>query len=931
MAVQDLTPPGAPTLSTTPTSPANENDVHLVGIAEIGSTVTLFPTNDCTGSPAGSDVADGAGAFDVLIVVTDNSISTFSADATDAADNTSACSEAVDYVEDSQAPDVPALTGSDPVSPFNDNTPILSGESDPTATVRLFINSNCSGTPLQQVVPANDGSFSFEVVVPDDFARTFYVDARDEVGHIGPCSTGFTFVEDSTVGFAVPTLTGTVPVSPSSVTDIFIDGASPQSGALVQIFQNADCTGAPATEIDLGSSFDFFWEVSVPDNSTTSFSARSTDGHGNFTACSAPISYVQDSEAPPPPIITGTNPVSPSDDNSPRVFGTTEGGATQVNLYATSDCTGGFQLNLPSNFASPGFEVSVPTNATTSITARARDAAGNLSDCSAPITYQELSTNLETEPNDSSGTANPIPVGDVIEGAIAPVADKDWYALTVPAGYSIRAETFDRDSARLTCAGSVDTFIRLFAPDGTTELASDDQDGLGFCGKIDPVTDVGARNLAPGTYFVSVEDFGNNSTINGYQLMLQAVDLTAEEAEPNNSAATATPLMTRAKGAISPTGDFDVYSVFVPEGQGIIAQTTDITGTSCGGIDTTLELRSNGGATSLILDDNDGVDDCSRIDATLDPAAANLTEGIYQLIVRDFNDDGTIPGYRLALTLADTGAITESEPNENMVDADAKAANPNFSISNSRTLLGSISLVADKDMYKVVVPTGGPISFETFSGAGTCSGITTTLRLVDSLGATLTTDNNLGIANCSSISRFLTAGTYYVSVEESGNNATIADYRLRVNFPTAAGTDTEPNDTTGTATPITTPFNGFIQGEHQVATDQDLYAFTVPANGSVRLEVIEGGGETCEGNSVDSEIELLDSGGAVIAGDDDAGRGFCSLIDGTGVGPLTQPTHVGASTLSAGTYYLRVRATDASTALHTKQFDYRVVVSIRTP
>jgi hypothetical protein len=58
---------------------------------------------------------------------------------------------------------------------------------------------------------------------------------------------------------------------------------------------------------------------------------------------------------------------------------------------------------------------------------------------------------------------------------------------------------------------------------------------------------------------------------------------------------------------------------------------------------------------------------------------------------------------------------------------------------------------------------------------------------------------------------------------------------------------------------------------------------------------------------------------------DDNGRGFCSLLDGTGA----TPTHGFAHNLAAGTYYLQVEASAPTNASPNELFDYRLVVTVR--
>ena len=61
---------------------------------------------------------------------------------------------------------------------------------------------------------------------------------------------------------------------------------------------------------------------------------------------------------------------------------------------------------------------------------------------------------------ETAGTATGM--GASFTGSISPVGNVDWYAVVVPSGYSIRAETLTAEPA--TCSGA-DTRIRLYASD----------------------------------------------------------------------------------------------------------------------------------------------------------------------------------------------------------------------------------------------------------------------------------------------------------------------------------------------------------------------------------------------------------------------------------------------------------------------------------
>jgi hypothetical protein len=95
--------------------------------------------------------------------------------------------------------------------------------------------------------------------------------------------------------------------------------------------------------------------------------------------------------APSAPTLTRTNPVSPADNNEPFVIGTATSGTT-VKLYTNATCTGSpVVTGTAAALASPGLQVSVADNTTTSFYATATDNLENVSECSTAITYTERS------------------------------------------------------------------------------------------------------------------------------------------------------------------------------------------------------------------------------------------------------------------------------------------------------------------------------------------------------------------------------------------------------------------------------------------------------------------------------------------------------------------------------------------------------------
>ncbi|MEO7327879.1 MAG: DUF4215 domain-containing protein, partial [Minicystis sp.] len=141
----------------------------------------------------------------------------------------------------------------------------------------------------------------------------------------------------------------------------------------------------------------------------------------------------------------------------------------------------------------------------------------------------QLEAGCEVEPNGAPATANTITltagVGGTgqIKGTIIPIGDNDYFKFTLTAGADVKIQTFDGTGAA-TCggAGDHDTVIYLYGPDGVTQLSSNDQGGLGNCSTIDPALAAGsgARQLAPGTYFVRVQRYLNSVVIPVYRLLI---------------------------------------------------------------------------------------------------------------------------------------------------------------------------------------------------------------------------------------------------------------------------------------------------------------------------------------------------------------------------------------------------------------------------
>jgi hypothetical protein len=385
----DPSRPSAPTLLTTsPGSPSSSLSPLVQGTADPSAMVEVFNHSGCEGVAVKVGFADAVGTFSIATSALSNAVTTFSARGQNAAGTVSSCSNPLPYTHDSIAPALPLFTGSDPESPSStDFSPTLNGTAEPFSLVRIFKTAGCTGSAVAAVTASPAGEFAVSVAVGANTQTTFHAVAVDLAGNASDCSTNaLTYVHDATPPTA-PTGLAVNPVGPSNtVTTPTVSGSS-ESGTVVRLYNTA-CTGAPlATTSSTGT---FSVAVTVAANSTNVIRATATDRSGNTSACSsATVTYTHDASAPSAPILTGTSPTSPGKDTTPVVLGVAEASSV-VRIFSTANCTGAV-LGTGTAATGGAFSVTLTTalaaNATSQVYANARDAAGNVSVCSAARSY----------------------------------------------------------------------------------------------------------------------------------------------------------------------------------------------------------------------------------------------------------------------------------------------------------------------------------------------------------------------------------------------------------------------------------------------------------------------------------------------------------------------------------------------------------------
>lgn len=384
----------------------NDTEPTLSGRGEAGATITIFSD----GNPVGTGVVDPTGTWLVRLTtpLTDGP-HVLTVNQTDPAGNVSASTSGFTVNVDASAPGAPIITAvGDNTAPVigvvpnggstNETHPTISGTGEIGSTITLYNGSTVLGTTTVNAL----GNWTFTpstALTPGTWNIT--ATATDTAGNTGVASDVRTFTVDTSAPNA-PAITtvfddqgpSTGNLSNGSVTDDTrpaISGTS-EPNATIKLYDNgnplatvtADGTGAwsytPTADMAQGNHV---------------ITATAADAAGNLSAASGSFSFVVDSLAPLAPVITSlTDDVAPvvgpvlingtTNDNTPTLSGTAEAGAT-VRIYDTNNVL----VGTTTANASGNWTVTTSTlgDGPHSLTAKATDAAGNISTSSQPFGF----------------------------------------------------------------------------------------------------------------------------------------------------------------------------------------------------------------------------------------------------------------------------------------------------------------------------------------------------------------------------------------------------------------------------------------------------------------------------------------------------------------------------------------------------------------
>jgi hypothetical protein len=244
----------------------------------------------------------------------------------------------------------------------------------------------------------------------------------------------------------------------------------------------------------------------------------------------------------------------------------------------------------------------------------------------AALTVPNLGPNclFETEPNDTIGSADLIRQGELGQGDVTPVMDADlWRAPGASVGNVVYAYV---DTEGADGGGSSDSFLEVFANDGTTLIEDDDNNGPGSSSVV-----AGAIVPQAGNVFLRVTEDGDNDTItdttlfeNGYEVYQAILNpaSTSSETEPNNTAQAAngmpTPIMS---GNVSPGASDDFFKFRATSGSSLVVIMDDDPDNDALLTDTEMDIIRAGGLAVIAAGDDQSLNDGNAAGAVGAPIA----------------------------------------------------------------------------------------------------------------------------------------------------------------------------------------------------------------------------------------------------------------------------------------------------------------------
>ena len=463
---------------------------------------------------------------------------------------------------------------------------------------------------------------------------------------------------------------------------------------------------------------------------------------------------------------------------------------------------------------------------------------------------------LQRDTLETTGSAAAVGVNATVNDRIDLIGDIDWIGVPLTAGvtyqFDMVGSTADGVSGAFTLA---DPWLALRNGVGTLQAANDN-DGVGLNARIT------FTPLFSGTYFLDAQEGGANAS-GSYRIIVNS-----------SPVAGAIVIGTPTTGTVDFAGDTDQFSVFLTAGTNY---TITLTGSTL--IDPFLEVLDSSKAVLNYLDDSG---------LSLDPSLTftPATSGTYYLAARASGNTGT-GSYSLNIT-ADTIPGNTSSLQTLAIGTSATSA---------------IDFAGDTDWWRATMLTGyGYQIWVEGNQNGFGNLVDPYLAIYNNVGVQQSANDNISFALRDAYINFIPSngGTFFLSAEESGNNAT-GSYTI------TAWRDTLGSVASATSVAVNGSYGELIGWQDDTS---DWIFVVLTAGITYQFDLI---GWAADGAAmgltlVDPLLNLRNSAGSVLSSNDNSGAGLNARI-------VFTPQ-------SSGTYFL-----DAQESGNNASGSYRVLVN----
>lgn len=445
-----------------PGTPSNIQTPLIKGTMPSDATVVhLYSDMACTTELAQGTRAQFTGSG-LMVPASYNATTAIYAITSDDAGNSSSCAHLFDFTHQAgvSAPLTIGFMTLTPASPSSNANPVLTGYSSADiATVNAYSDSTCA-TQIGTGTKADFEGAGITLAMPANLFTAIYGKGFDASANATGCTLFATYRHDNTAPTPVTTVTHAAITNLTSTTPAitWTGGAVDTGAGLARLDYSIGVTAGDNSIVDWtavsGVSPQSFGGLTLT-TGVYYFNMRAVDKAGNISTVTSSTGWTVDITPPASaPAFTSFTPASPSNTSvTPIVKGTTTGDTATVTLYSDASCAAQLASGTKAAFTGAGLTIAASANSTTSVYAKAFDAAGNASSCGLLSTYTHdsvpptLSSIAIGSGSYANSTTVSLTAGGVGGGATeycvlensTTIGSCAWAALPVPATFSLGA------------------------------------------------------------------------------------------------------------------------------------------------------------------------------------------------------------------------------------------------------------------------------------------------------------------------------------------------------------------------------------------------------------------------------------------------------------------------------------------------------------